>query len=405
MKIRELLTRWVGFVALGIRRTALRATHTARQRIRFSGLGVAVAIALLVMVTGLSVGLATSTTVYDDDIDYWIVPDSESPESPLVATDSPQFSSVHETNDRITAIDGVESSTPVLAQVLRVGTNESDEYVLIIGVINSPALEDVSGLNTDSLTPHDPYYGDGEYNGTWTGDAVLSEGTAELLAVTTNDSVTIAGNRSFTVTDIESQSSDVGNVPTALVQLSELQHVTGATTYDQADQFVVSTSSPAVRDDLEGIYPQSSVQSRGEMTASSTRNSDMALALAATALTVALVIGTLFVVTTSGLELVADRQQLAVLSAMGISVGSQIRLVGAQTLVLTGLGGIVGAVCGIGGIRLINAVAVRTITTEPIAVVSPWFVPYGTGVGLFVGLLSLPFLVVVTRRVTGGKLG
>lgn len=402
MTLRERLTRWAGFVAVGIRRTASRATATAQQRVRFSGLGVAVAIALLVMVTGLGVGLATSTTVYDDEIDYWIVPETESPESPLVATDAPQFSSVHETTERITALEGVDSATPVLAQVLRVESENASEFILVVGVVDTPALDQVTGLETASMTPHDPYYADGAYNGTWTGDVVLSESSADLLGAAANDSVTIAGNSSFTVTGVETQSGAAGTVPTALVQLSELQRITGAATYDQADQFVVSTNSPAVQDDLAEIYPQSSVRSRGEMAASSTRESDMSLALALTAFTVSLSIGTLFVVTTSGLELVADRQQLAILSAMGVSVRSQLRLVGTQTLVLTGLGGLVGALGGLAGIRVINAVAVRTITTEPIAVAHPWFVPYGIGVGLLIGLLSLPVLAVVTYRVSGG---
>src|SRR6056297_879091 len=145
MKIRRLLTRWIGLIAVGIRRTASRATHTAKQRSRFSVLGVAVAIALLIMVTGLGVGLATSTTVYDDDVDYWIVPETDSPESPLIATDNIQFSSVHETNDRIRNYDGVDATTPVLAQVLQIESSDTAEYILVVGVINTPELDRVVG--------------------------------------------------------------------------------------------------------------------------------------------------------------------------------------------------------------------------------------------------------------------
>ncbi len=43
-----------------------------------------------------------------------------------------------------------------------------------------------------------------------------------------------------------------GGVPIALVQLSELQELTGADEYDQADQFVVGTTTPEVQSDLEG---------------------------------------------------------------------------------------------------------------------------------------------------------
>ncbi|ELY71991.1 hypothetical protein C488_15752 [Natrinema pellirubrum DSM 15624] len=359
-------------------------------------------IALLVTVTGLGIGLATGTTVYDDDVDYWIVPDTDSPESPLVATDNPQFSSVHETSDRIRGQDGVESVTPVLSQVLQVETSESTEYVLVVGIINTPTVDRVTGLDSDLLTPNDPYYDNGGYSGEWTGEVIMSEGAADVLEVSSGDSVTVAGNESFTVTAIDEQSQSVGNVPTALVQLSELQTVTGAATYDQADQFVVSTNSPAVQNDLAQIYPQSSVQSRGEMTASMTVDSELSLALSLTAFIVSLSIGTLFVVTTTGLEIAADRQQLAVLSAMGVSVRSQLQLVGVQTIIMTGVGGVIGAIGGLAGIRVVNAIAVRTVTTGPIAVSHPLFIGYGVIAALLVGLLSLPLLLVVARRVSGG---
>ncbi|WP_083902879.1 ABC transporter permease [Natrinema versiforme] len=402
MKIRKLLIRWLGLVSVGIRRTASRATYTAKQRIRFSVLGVAIVIALLVMVTSLGVGLATSTTVYDEDIDYWIVPDTNSPESPLIATDNPQFSSVHETNNRIREHEEVESATPVLSQVLQMGTNETKEYILVVGIINTPELDRVSGLGSSPLTPNDPYYANGEYKGEWTGNTVLSQSAAETLSVSSGDPISVAGNNSFTVTAVDNQSRSVGNVPTALVQLSELQSLTGSTTYDQAEQFVVGTNSPTVQSDLQEIYPDSSVRSRGEMTASNTRDSDLSLALALTAFLVSLSIGLLFVVTTSGLEIVADRQQLAILSAMGISTKSQLKLVGVQTIVMTGVGGLLGAVSGLVGIRLMNIAATRTITTEPIAVSHPLFVGYGISVALLIGLLSLPFLLVAARRVSGG---
>ncbi|ELY62793.1 hypothetical protein C489_20991 [Natrinema versiforme JCM 10478] len=397
-----MLIRWLGLVSVGIRRTASRATYTAKQRIRFSVLGVAIVIALLVMVTSLGVGLATSTTVYDEDIDYWIVPDTNSPESPLIATDNPQFSSVHETNNRIREHEEVESATPVLSQVLQMGTNETKEYILVVGIINTPELDRVSGLGSSPLTPNDPYYANGEYKGEWTGNTVLSQSAAETLSVSSGDPISVAGNNSFTVTAVDNQSRSVGNVPTALVQLSELQSLTGSTTYDQAEQFVVGTNSPTVQSDLQEIYPDSSVRSRGEMTASNTRDSDLSLALALTAFLVSLSIGLLFVVTTSGLEIVADRQQLAILSAMGISTKSQLKLVGVQTIVMTGVGGLLGAVSGLVGIRLMNIAATRTITTEPIAVSHPLFVGYGISVALLIGLLSLPFLLVAARRVSGG---
>ncbi|WIV68851.1 ABC transporter permease [Natrialbaceae archaeon AArc-T1-2] len=399
MTLRNRLARWLGLIRVGVRQTITRATHTARKRVLFSILGVAVAIGLLVVVTGVGIGLATGTTVYDDDIDYWIVPEDDGDRSPLVATDGPQFGAVHETTETLQARDDVQSATPVLTQVMRLESEDSDEYVLVVGIINSPGMDRVSGIATDGLSTGDPYHADGE----WTGEVVLSRGAAELLETSAGDPMTVGGNESFTVAAVDDgDGENVGNIPTALVQLGELQVLTGASEHDQADQFVVQTDSPEVSDDLEELYPQSAVHSRAGLTASQTIDSDLPLALALTAFVVAVSIGTLFVITTTGLELVADRKQLATMAAIGLSTHSQLRLVGVQTLVMSVLGGVVGAVGGLAGIALVNTVAVRTITTEPIAVSHPVFLVYGVLVAILIGLLSLPYLLVLTRRLSGG---
>lgn len=402
MKIRPLVTRWVAIVAVGVRRTLSRATQTAQQRVQFSILGVAVAITLLVAVTGIGVGLATGTTVHDDGVDYWIVPENGEHTSPLVSTDGPQFGSVHDTTDRIRTLEDVSSATPVLMQVLQLETETATEYVLVVGVINDPALDTVAGVDTAGLTADDPYYADGEYNGQLTGEVLLSDGAASILNASAGDSITVAGNESFTVAGVDDESTRPGNVPTAVVQLSELQVLTGADRHDQADQFIVSTNSPAVKDDLEGLYEQSSVLTRGELMATETSDSDLPLALGLTAIVVAVTIGTLFVVTTSGLELVADRRQLMTMSALGLSVRSQLQLVGTQTLVTTSLGGLLGGIGGLVTVWGINELAMLTVTSEPIATFSIFFIPYGLAVGIVIGLLSVPWLLAATHRLTGG---
>ncbi|TYT60488.1 ABC transporter permease [Natrialba swarupiae] len=397
MSLRTRLTRWSGLVTVSVRRTLSRATDTDQQRIQFTVLGVAVTIALLVVVTGIGVGLATSTTVYDDDVDYWIVPETDGDRSLLVATDQPQFGSVHEANDRIRDHDDVTFASPVLAEVLRAEHGDASEFVLVVGVVNSDGLDQVAGISTTGLSADDPYYDGGER----TGEAVLSQSGAELLESPPGERITIA-NEEFTVEHTDAGNMGAGGVPIALVQLSELQELTGADEYDQADQFVVGTTTPEVQSDLEGLYPESNVHTRGEMTAAEIADSDISLALALAAFVVSLVIGTLFVLTTAGLEIVADRTQLATMSAIGVTTRSQLVLTGVQTMILTGLGGLVGSIGGLGLIWLTNTVAMETLTTEPIAVSHPLFVAYGVLVALVIGVVSLPYLLVLTRRVTGG---
>ncbi|MXV64198.1 FtsX-like permease family protein [Natronorubrum sp. JWXQ-INN-674] len=402
MSPRELLVRWLGVGSVGIRRTISRATRTATKRVQFSVAGVAVVIALLVVVTGIGIGLAAGTTVYDDDVDYWIVPESDGERSTLLSTDQPQFGSVHETNDRIRGIDDVAFASPVLSEVVRIEIDGTSEYVLAVGVINSPDLDSVTDVSTDGLSHDDPYHQSGSDDDEWTGEVVLSRSAASLLEADPGDGATINGEDSFTVAATDEGTDSVGDMPIALVQLSELQTLTGGDEHDQADQFVVGTNSPAVEDELAGIYPQSEVLTRGELTVSEAADSGLPLALALTALIVSVSVGTLFVLTTNGLEVVADRRQLATLSALGVSTRSQLGLVGTQTLVITGIGGLLGAIAGLGGIRLVNYVATATVTSEPIATSHLLFVPYGLAAALLIGLLSLPVLLVLTRRVTGG---
>ncbi|RQG96016.1 ABC transporter permease [Natrarchaeobius chitinivorans] len=401
MSLRNRLARWSGLLSTGVRRTLSRATDTNQQRIQFTVLGVAATIALLVVVTGIGVGLATSTTVYDDDVDYWIIPDTDGDRSLLVATDQPQFGSVHDTNDRIRDHDDVTFSSPILAEVLRAEHGDHTEFVLVVGVINSDGLDQVAGVSTAGLTNDDPYYDGGTAGGERTGEVVLSQSAANVLESQPGDRITIS-NAEFTVEQTAAGETAGADIPIALVQLSELQELTGADGYDQADQFVVGATTPGVQSELEGVYPESNVLTRGEMTATSVVDSDISLALSLAAFVVALVIGTLFVLTTAGLEIVADRTQLATMSAIGITTRSQLVLTGVQTILLTGIGGLVGSIGGLGLIWLTNAVAMETLTTEPIAVAHPLFVAYGVGVALLMGVLSMPYLLVLTRRVTGG---
>ncbi|NGM70758.1 ABC transporter permease [Natronolimnobius sp. AArcel1] len=401
MSIRKRLIRWAGLLRVGVRRTVSRTLGADQRRMQLSVLGVAAIIALLVIVTGLGLGLATGTTVYDDDIDYWVVPEDSGSSSPLLATDNPRFGSVHDATEQFRS-DDVTFATPVLSQVLQVETDGETEYILVMGVINEPGLDSVTGVATTGITDGDPYYDDGSYSGEWTGDAVLSQSAAGLLEADSGSQLTIAGNDSFTVTNVDDGADSVGDVPAAVVQLSELQTLTGAAENDQADQFIVGTNSPAVETTLEGVYPQSEVLTRGELTTSAAMDSELPLALALTAFIISVSVGTLFVLTTNGLEVVADRTQLATLAAIGISTRSQLTLVGTQTLVITGAGGLLGALVGMGGIWGVNAAAMEFVTTEPIALSEPWFILYGGAVGLIIGILSLPYLLLLTRRVTGG---
>jgi len=389
-----------GIVGVGCRRTLARTVAADSARIRLSIIGVAIAIATLLVVTGLGVGLATDTTVSGSNVDYWITPESGGG-STLVNTGGSSLGEVHTARTRLTTIDGVSSATPVLARPLRVQANGSQEYVLVVGVIPTADAPDVIGLSPTALRPGDPYYANGTYNGTWTGELVASPAARSVLNVSTGDAIVPStSNRSFTVTHIDNGTTGAfAEIPVVLVHLSELQTVTGADEHDQADQMQVAVTDASVENDLEAVYPEAMVETRSELLTRQVFDEDLPLAITVTGLIVAIVTGALFVCTTMGMEVVSDRKQLATMAAIGLGQWSRLLLVGVQTMTTTLLGGIVGTALGGAGIGLINVVGARAFNIEGIAVFQPIFLAYGIAVAMIIGICSLPYLLVLVRRI------
>lgn len=402
----ERLRRWYGLVGLGFRRVVGRATGPGSNRLLVTVTGVAVAVMLMVTVAGVALGLASQSAVQSEDVDYWVVPEGSSASAIAAPTGGTSLGDTHRLTAELTADDRVEYATPVLLQVMPVVDRESgtQEFVLLVGVVPpETATPRVAGLPTAALTPGDPYFADGAYDGKWTGELVLSEAAAELLESQTGGSVAVLGGPrpyEFTVTNVSAGglSTGIGEAPVALVHLSELQVVTGATTGDAADQILVSTNDPAVRERLETLYPRTTVVTRSGLGAQEASLSSLPLAMAIAAVAISLVVGVLFVATMMGLEVTGDRQNLAVLSAIGYPGGAQALLVFAETVSLSVLGGLLGVALGTGGIALTNALAVRYLGVGDIAVFSPLLVAAGVGLAVAIGVLASPYPLWLARR-------
>lgn len=408
MSLGERLRRLAGLVGVSFRRTYIRAIKTAPGRTWLSVGGVALAVGLMVVVAGIGVGIATQSTVYGDNVDYWITPETDGSSSALVNTDGPRFGSVHPTAADLSDRESITYASPVLTQPMRVQINNgSAENVLAIGIIKHPQFSTVADVTTEGLRTGDPYF----YNGTWTGDVSLSAGAAELLAATEGDGLTVtrpagAADRNFSVASIGAGNTTGGQFPIMVMQLSELQSITGADTNDEADQIVVSSTNPQIRSDLATIYPASSVTTRAGLNAQAVLDDQLPLALSVTAAIIAVVIGTLFVMTTTGLSVAADRGRLATLAAIGISGSTRFRLLAIEILSITVVGGLVGVGLGVGGIKLANIAARRTITSGDIASADPLVLAFGVVIAGVIGLLALPYLAVLLRRVgTASEVG
>ena len=397
MSRRGVLHRWVGLVGIGARRLLGRTRGAGRTRIAMSVGGVAVAIALLLVVSGVAVGLAMEGTVHGEDANYVLMPAPTAGESVIAAPDNAPFGGAHQGTGALLEHDGVSAATPVLVDLERLETPTGDgSYLLVVGVIPEHAPGTVAGLPTDSFSAGTPYHD----HGNWTGEAVLSAAGAEVFGLSTGDDLRI-GDEPFQLVEVAEPRGQgaIAGSPVAVVHIAELQAVMGLAEHDQAHQFLVH-ADPAAESHLAAIYPGASVMSQTEMTARSAAEADLPLALGGTAFVVAGVIGTLFVMTAMGLEVLGDRRQLRTLGAIGFGRRSRFGIVATGTMLAVGIGGVLGTGAGFLGIAAMNHVVVAWTRLAAVAVSPWWFGLYGVAVATMIGIVTLPYLYVLTSRQT-----
>jgi putative ABC transport system permease protein len=403
------LARWSGLVRLGIRRVIERARGGESRQTLLSVFGVAVAVALVLLVTSISLGLATTDSV-GSDVDYWVVPEGAA-SSAVTPVQGQRLGAVHRGAERMERIGGVTEATPVLASLMRANrTDGSDtEYVLALGVIQSQegGGGGVAGLSTAALTPGDPYYAGGGYDGPRTGEAVASMGAVDVLGAGVGDRITFASgaktaNRTFQIVATgEGETASIAQLPVVVVHLSELQTVTGAAATDSADRILVRADArtPAVEAALERVYPRTTVLSPSERLRRQALSAELPLAIATAALLVSLVVGTLFLGTTLGFELAEDGVNRAVMAAVGLSHWSLALLATVQTVTVTLLGALSGLLLWVAGVFVVNALT-GALYGSSVARLHPLLAVYGVTVALLIGLLAVPYLLVVERRTT-----
>jgi putative ABC transport system permease protein len=394
--------RWTGIAGLAARRALSPAGRGGSRQTALTVLGVAVAVATTLVVASVALALVSGPAVAGTDAAYWIVPGG-SASSAVTAVEGQRLGQVHPTSERIEGFDGVESATPVLFTLTRIEADEGAPYVLVVGVVAHPDGT-VAGLPTDGLTPGDPFYADGSYRGTWTGEAVLSTSASEVLDASEGDPIPlsdrVAAAGGVRVTRVaEPTSSGVGQFPVVLVHLAELQWVTGAADTDSADQILVrATPGADVRERLAGVYPNSEVLTQGGLLTQRAMDARLPVAVSIAGLIVGVVVGVLVVATALGFELLADAPQRAVMSAVGLSGRSRLLLVAVQGLTVTLAGGFVGVGLWAGGVGLANLVSTQLLDGGIVARLHPAIGVYGVGVAVLVALLSVPYLLVLGGR-------
>ena len=392
--------RLVGLVRFGVRRTAAHASVS--RQVVFAVVGVAFTVMLMTTVGGIALGLASNSAVQSEDVDYWVVPEESTAEALAVDVGGPSLGDVHAVTDRLSTDRRIDYVTPIALRIVRLSNTETGtrEYVLAVGVI--PARDQsVAGLSMSALTPGDPYYANGSFDGRWTGELVTSDAAAQLLDADTGTVLRSDGttNASFLVVDRQQAglSTGAGPVPVVVVHLAELQALSGGTASDQAEQLLVRTDDPSVRSDIERLYPETDVVARGDLSARQLSTSNLPLAVAVTAFLTAFTVGVLLVATTMGLAVTDDRAFVATLAALGFSGSSRSLLVLVEVLTVALLGGGLGTVLGLVGIVLTNA-ATRHLLGVGVAVVDGRLLAVGLAVSVLIGLVASAYPLWLTRR-------
>ncbi len=404
-----------GVVGLAGRRLRHRLEISGLGRTRIAVVGVGLAVALMLLVGSLGLGLAAGSTVQASGTDYWIAPE-QGRSSAVADVGGTRFGQVHPAAARLSARDDVAYATPVLVDVVRVeGRNGEVRRVLVVGIVPQVDGGTVVGLPTDPLSPGDPYFAEGSYAGDWTGEAVVSVGAAEALNVSPGETLSVGGRRAtdrtgerdLSVTTVaRARAPGLAQFPVVLVHLSEAQALTGAADGDRADRILVDARSPSARQAAENLYPNSRVLTRRGLLTGQATDTQLPLAVSIAATLISVLVGTLFIVTTIGFETAADAQARAVFAALGVSRRTRMLLVSVETLGTALAGGILGIALWLGGSGVI-VLAGRVAVGAPLVVVRPIVAGYGLAVALVVGMLALPWLVVIrgTTTVREGLIG
>lgn len=398
MRGRSLLSIW----SLGFRRVIGRLTGPTPGRTVVCLLGVSIAIGVLVVVSGLSLGLAQTSTVESDDVNYWVVPEQEGTGTTPLAYEGAKLGSVHDISSTFSADERVSYATPVAIQPLRIDNPSTGEqmWVIALGIIPAEGSPTVGGMETAALDDSYPFYANGTYNGTWTGETVISPAVSEKLTAGEGDSLVSAEkSRQLQVVDVTDEDPTVGvnSAPTVVMHLSELQRLTDTDDGDQADQILVVTDSN-IKGDLEGVYPRSSVVTRSGLFTASATPTNLPFAMAIASGIVAFGIGVAFVATMMGLELTATRQSIAILDAIGVSRFSLALLLISETITIAVLGGILGIGLGVVGIVGVNAGLTDLISLPAVATFRPVLVGYGIVTSVVVGAISVVYPLSIAWR-------
>ncbi|WP_115865046.1 ABC transporter permease [Halorussus litoreus] len=300
----------------------------------------------------------------------------------------------HEVSEDLDARDDVRSSIPMSFKSVYVGNGSGEMKTLVgVGVLGGgPFVQVTEGSGFEEPDTH---YADGSYDGPMTNSVIIDSRTAALFDVGVGDTLQIGGSvesarqHQFTVVGISPTFSGFLGAPTATVHLSELQQVTGSTGTDAATFIAVDlepgADRQAVEAQLQEEYPDYEVRTNQEQMQSVLQQNAVVLAVGGALVVLAVIAGFALTVNVLSIVVFQQREELAALTALGVSSRTVVAMVAAQGVLLGALGGILGLAVTPPAALALNYAAAEIVGFEGLVQSSASVLAVGGVIALVIG--------------------
>ncbi len=366
---------------------ALAGLRHDRTRSVLAVFGIALAVVATATLAGTGYGvIATGEERFESaDRDLWITGGPVQFAPGTVGGVENSLYGAHEVSAEIERRDDVQTAVPMSFQTVYVGQNDS-EFETLVGVGAPARGGSVRITEGEQFSQRDVHYANGTYDGPMTHEVVIDERTASLLNVSVGDTLHIGGTiadarqHEFTVVGISPTFSRFLGTPTVVVQLSELQEITGTTGTDSASLITVALADGAdpetVSAELEREYPEYEIRTNREQLQATLERQAVVLASGASLVGLAVIAGIALTINLLLGLVYQQRRELAALQALGAAPSTLIGFTVVQAIVLGLLGGVLGVGLTVPLATLLNQVATALVGFENV-VRTPTFVLQG----------------------------
>ncbi|SEM06949.1 ABC transporter permease [Haloferax larsenii] len=380
---------------IGIAGAQLRSQ---RLRTILAIVGICLAVLSMTLLASLGVGVVeTGQQKFDSSgRDLWVTGGPVRLSPGAGGLDSP-LDDAHSVTAKLDAHEDVRAAAPMAFQTVYVSDTPND-FQTIIGVGAPTGGSAVTISSGRKLTPGDPHYAGGDYDGPMTHEVVISPEVAERMDVEVNDTLYIgsslatARQNKFTVVGISSTFSTFLGSSNVVMHLSELQEVSGTAGTDTASiitiKLVDGGNPQEVATELEAAYPQLDFRTNQEQLQSTLRQQAVVIAAGACLVLLALVSGVALTMNLLLSLVYQQRKEFAALRAQGLSVTTLVGIVTTQSLVYGVTGGVAAAGLTYPLADVMNVVIERVVGFENVIAVDQRIVLVGFGLAVVIGVLG-----------------